>query len=205
MDLKIIFINLMKKYCNDNQYIDMCWSEIEMKYSDKSRYYHTSKHLQTMMNEVSQFRNEIENLDAFLFALYYHDIIYNPLQTDNEHQSAILFENRIGSTTFPNISKSVEIIESTKKHRFSTDNDINIFLDLDLLILGKSKSEYLEYCRNVRHEYIMIPEENYREGRKKVIQSFLDQPNIYKTAHCLQHYESNAYSNLTIELEMLQL
>jgi len=193
----------MSKYSDDESYNLKCWNEIEKNYSSKSRHYHNLEHLENMLVELDKVKQQVNNLDSLLFAIYYHDIIYTPTKSDNEHQSALLFKNRISKTSFPNLSKCIAQIEATKEHKLSTDKDTNILLDLDLSILGKSREEYQKYCKNIRKEYHIYPDVMYRKGRKKVLINILKLDSIYKTDFFKQEYKNQAKKNLRYELNQL--
>jgi len=92
--LKETYINLLTKYSsNDNLIIDL-WSEIEISYSNKKRHYHTLQHLDNLLLQLVPLKSEIKNWDTILFSLYYHDIIYNSLKSDNEEKSAQVAASR---------------------------------------------------------------------------------------------------------------
>ena len=171
--IKEKFLNLIRKYSDNEAYNSKCWNEIEKNYSSKSRYYHKLQHLENMLHELDNFPSQVEDLDTLLFAIYYHDIIYKPTKSDNEHQSALLFEKRISQTSFSNLRACMTQIELTKEHKLSGDNDTNYLLDIDLSTLGKSLEEYQQYSKNVRKEYRIYPDFMYRKGRIKVLQQIL--------------------------------
>lgn len=202
--LEQTFLDLISKYSDDENYNLECWQEIEKNYSSKSRHYHNLAHLKNMLNELENVKNQIQNLDTLLFAIYYHDIIYKSTKTDNEHQSALLFEKRISKTTFHNINKCKAQIEATKEHKPSTDPDTNLLLDLDLSILGKDPKEYQTYSANIRKEYKIYPNFMYRKGRTKALNSILQQDTIFKTDTFITKYETQARENLKAELELLK-
>jgi predicted metal-dependent HD superfamily phosphohydrolase len=201
--IKQKFLNLIRKYSSNEDYNLECWNEIENNYSSKSRHYHNLEHLDDMISELSKVQSEVNNLDCILFSIYYHDIIYKPTKSDNEHQSALTFENRIAKTSFDKLSECKAQIEATKEHKLSDDNDTNILLDLDLSVLGKSTEEYKKYSENIRKEYRIYPDFMYRKGRKKVLKSILELDFIYKTDYFKQLYENQAKKNLTLELNQL--
>ena len=201
--LKEKFLNLIEKYSNDSNYTLVCWNEIEKSYSSKSRHYHNLKHLENMISELEHVESQVNNIDALLFSIYYHDIVYKSTQSDNEHQSAMVFKERISATSFKQIKECVEQIEATKEHQLSSDNDINILLDLDLSILGKSANEYTEYSKNIRKEYKIYPDFMYKKGRKKVLSHMLELDSIFKTSFFRDKYERQAISNLRSELDTL--
>lgn len=201
--IKQKFLNLIRKHSSNEDYNLECWNEIENNYSSKSRHYHNLEHLDNMISELSKIQLEVNNLDCLLFAIYYHDIIYKPTKSDNEHQSALLFKNRIAKTSFDKLSECIAQIEATKEHKLSAENDTNILLDLDLSVLGKSTEEYKKYSENIRKEYRIYPDFMYRKGRKKVLKSILELDFIYKTDYFKQLYENQAKKNLTLELNQL--
>ncbi len=202
--LKELFLNLIRKYSDNENYNSECWNEIESKYSSKSRHYHNLDHLKNMLSELDIVKSQVKKLDALLFAIFYHDIIYKSTRSDNEHRSALTFEKRISKTSFSHLNECMEQIEMTKEHKLSSDQDTNILLDLDLSILGKSPKEYKEYCIQIRNEYSIYPNFIYRKGRTKALKSILDSNSIFKTDFFKQQYENQAQENLKLELSQLK-
>lgn len=201
--IKENFLNLIKNYSKDENYNTECWIEIKNKYSENSRHYHNLEHLENMIAELEPIYSQISNLDTLLFAIYYHDIVYKATKNDNEHQSALLFQQRLTKVSFPYLKACSAQIEATKEHKLSLDNDTNILLDIDLSILGKRPKVYLKYCENIRKEYHVYPDFMYRKGRKKVLKHILELDSIYKTAFFKEKYESQARNNITTELKLL--
>lgn len=156
-----------------------------------------------MSSEIVQIKSEIKNIDAIWFALFYHDIIYKATKSDNELQSAKIFKKRIVKTKFDQIGFVQELIEQTKHHKISNNNDINLFLDIDLSILGSERDVYIQYFNNVRKEFKMYPKILYKKGRKKVLQQILNEDVIYKTKYFKDKFEIQARNNLTFELNRL--
>jgi predicted metal-dependent HD superfamily phosphohydrolase len=201
--IKEKFLNLIRKYSENEDYNLECWNEIENNYSSKSRHYHNLEHLENMLSELNKIQSEIKDLDCLLFAIYYHDIIYKPTKSNNEHQSALTFKSRIAKTSFDKLNECMSQIEATKEHKISNDYDTSILLDLDLSVLGKNPQEYKEYCESIRKEYQIYPDFMYRKGRKKVLKNILELDFIYKTDYFKQLYENQAKENLKLELKQL--
>ena len=203
--LKEIFIALCASYTKDKTLIETCWSEIEKNYSDKSRHYHTFKHLEEMFKQLAAVKTQIADWDTILFSMYYHDVIYDVLHNDNEVNSAKYAAKRLAKLGFPadKIEKCKAQIEATKTHARSADHDTNIFLDADLAVLGKDENKYLDYTKQIRKEYSYYPDFVYNPGRKKILKHFLDMFSIYKTDYFIDLYESRA--KLNIEEELLNL
>ncbi|PZF71319.1 HD domain-containing protein [Taibaiella soli] len=200
--LKEIFTSLMQRYTNDLQMIDRRWKEIELAYSAPKRYYHTLTHLSGLITELDDYKEEIDKWDTVLFSVFYHDIVYNTLQQDNEEQSALIAVERMSELHFPSsvVTDCKEQILATKSHELSDNNDTNLFTDADLAILGKDPETYRSYASQIRKEYRIYPDIVYKPGRQKVLQHFLSMPRIYKTELFRNKYEHQARTNIAREL-----
>jgi len=121
--LKDQFIQLISQYSDNHTYNEKCWNEIELNYTASSRHYHNLGHLEHMCHELNPIKSEVQNLDALLFSIFYHDIIYKSTRSDNEYQSALVFEKAIGKTSFKPIEYCKSQIEATKEHELSEDRE----------------------------------------------------------------------------------
>ncbi len=204
--LKLIYIELLKNYTDDNSLRNELWNEIEQLYSDKKRHYHNLLHLENLLNELLEVKDKIENWNTILFTLFYHDIIYNVLKSDNEEQSAELAEKRMKQINVPIqiIEKCKSQILATKKHIDNSDIDTNFFIDADLSILGKDNETYSLYKKNVRLEYLYYPSVIYKHGRAQVLDSFRNFDRVYKTDYFSTKYEQNAKRNIDSEVEAIK-
>ena len=202
--LKETYINLLTKYSSNDNLIINLWSEIEISYSNKKRHYHTLQHLDNLLLQLVPLKSEIKNWDTILFSLYYHDIIYNSLKSDNEEKSAQVAASRMKQVSVPEsiIKNCKEQILATKKH-LNSDADTNYFTDADLSVLGQDWNTYSEYYRNVRKEYSIYPDLIYNPGRKKVLKHFLDMERIFKTEYFYSKFEQQAKINIQMELKSL--
>ncbi|WP_291968247.1 hypothetical protein [Maribacter sp.] len=205
MMLQEKFNELLTKYTDDKSLINTLWSEIEKNYSGNRRHYHTLQHLDNLLAQLTDVKEEIQNWDTILFTLYYHDIIYNATKSDNEEKSANLAVKRLKEVAVSSaiIEKCKKQILATKSHLSSNDSDTNYFTDADLFVLGQSWETYTLYYKNVRKEYAVYPSFIYKPGRKKVLHHFLSMDRIFKTDIFYNKYEANAKSNLQRELKTL--
>jgi predicted metal-dependent HD superfamily phosphohydrolase len=203
--LSDIYCELVKKYTNDLQLIKNLWSEIQSKYTEKSRHYHTLGHLEHLIDQLNEIKNGIVDWDIVSFAVFYHDIIYNVTKSDNEEKSAELARQRLKKINYPNheISKCTEMIMATKRHSPTGISDIDHFTDADLSILGQHWDVYSNYSRQIRKEYSIYPDLVYTPGRKKVLSRFLNMDRIFKTDHFFMKFEEQARRNLVAELAIL--
>lgn len=203
--LKETFIHLCNSFTKDLPLINELWAEIEENYSQPERQYHTLSHLNNLLKQLNDTKDKIENWETVLFTLFYHDIVYNVLNSDNEDQSADLAEKRMKQMSVPvQLIKNCKAqILSTKAHLENELSDTNYFTDADLSILGQDCETYKAYSENVRKEYSVYPDSIYKPGRKKVLQHFIEMKRIYKTDLFFNKFEIQAKQNLKKELDNL--
>jgi hypothetical protein len=65
---------------------------------------------------------------------------------------------------------------------------------------SRIESAYRDYAAKIRQEYAWVPEPQYRDGRRRVLESFLSRPRIY---HHLGHLEASARRNVATEIGRL--
>lgn len=197
--IESIFKSSASKYVNR---ADALWLAVSHQYSAFGRYYHTLAHLEHLTQELTLFKNQFANWDTIVFAIAYHDFFYNIFRKDNEMRSARYAEKILAETSFPKseIERCSTMINATKHHQPSNDDEINHFTDADLAILGADDSMYSLYAKQVRKEYFVYPKFIYATGRRKVLQHFLSMDVIYKTEHFHNKYEVRARVNIKKEL-----
>lgn len=203
--LKNVFFDLSQKYTDDESLARKFWTEIEENYTGKKRHYHTLQHLENLLQILIPIKAKINDWDTLLFTLFYHDVIYNAIKSDNEEKSAELAIARMKTIGIENsqIEKCQTQILATKKHLPCTDSDTNYFTDADLSVLGQDWETYSNYYKNVRKEYAIYPNIIYNAGRKKVLKYFLAMERIYKTDYFYQELEKKAKENLEREFDLL--
>ena len=200
--MKDVFCKLVKDFSSDEIKIGECWAEISKQYGARNRHYHTLKHLESLYAELSLVKNEIQDFPAVLFALFYHDVVYNAVKKDNEEKSAEFAESRMKNLNIPEkiILKTTAHILATKSHEISADPDTNLFTDADLSILGADWDSYEMYANQVRKEYRIFPNVLYNPGRKNVLLHFLSMPHIFKTEFFRVKLEGQARKNIEREI-----
>ncbi len=205
--LKEVFFQLLDRYTEDATHINSLWDTIYKQHSKKNRYYHTLAHLEHLYNQLLKLKNSIQDWDMVVFALFYHDYIYNPLKQDNEEQSAKKAESILKdlSVSKQKITLCKDIISATKGHHIANNEDINYFTDADLSILGSDWETYQTYFSNVRKEYKYYPDFIYNKGRIKVLHHFMAMPRIFKTPYFYELYEHQAKNNLKQEIDILSV
>ena len=198
------FIGSLKNYTVDGEQRQIMWSEVEKNYSRPDRHYHNLTHLNSMLTELNLYKDKFNNWDTIIFAIVYHDLVYNTLKSNNEERSAEMAIKRLTKIAFPEkeITFCAQLIHATKKHE-PGDQETNLFTDADLSILGADPETYKAYSKQIRLEYSIYPDLIYNPGRKKVLTHFLKMHKIYKTNDFSDRYEQNAKTNIQTELNSL--
>jgi len=96
-----------------------------------------------------------------------------------------------------------KLILATKHDELQRDHDAKLMVDIDLSILGQPRDVFDQYEVNIRKEYAHVPDEQFRLGRKNILQSFLDRESIFATDFFKEKYESKAIENLTRSIQQL--
>jgi len=147
---------------------------------------------------------KIKLTEAQILAIWFHDAIYDPQGTDNEERSAAEAKARLaGRTTQETIDNVVTMIMDTKNHEASIPQS-QVFLDLDLSILGSTRNSYAAYMQLIRREYKWLPYEKYKEGRKAVLEKFLKKAKKKRLFYALgEVLNGPAIENLQWELDVI--
>lgn len=199
------FLELCAKTCNVPARAQHFWEELRTAYEGRERQYHNLLHLEQLFTALDQCPAVVLS-EALTFAVFYHDIVYDITRGDNEAQSAMLAADRLQQLGVQKdtVMQCSRLILATKAHTQTGDSETDHFTDADLSILGSVPERYHAYCRQIRQEYALYPDDMYRPGRAKVLRHFLDMPSIYKTPYFQERYEDQARQNLRAELEELQ-
>jgi len=193
---------LLQNFGIDREVAQKIFAEIEAYYNEETRYYHTYGHISFMLGFIFIFHKELANPVAVQLAAWFHDVIYDTRAKDNEEKSAEYAEKVLSEVGVPGevITRVKELVLATKSHQAPPDDpDCQIFLDCDLAILGFYEQAYDEYAKNIRLEYSWVAEEDYRRGRKQVLEKFLQRDRIFY----VYNYEGQARRNLEREIASL--
>lgn len=183
----------------------LLWRTIQKNYTAKSRYYHNLSHIDSMLQKASEYKNQIKNYDAVVFAIWFHDIVYTATSKNNEEKSAVFAKKALKSNSKEMIELVYQFILSTKSHQIMVKENLDnaFFLDFDLAILGAEWNIYESYIKNIRKEYKMYPDFLYKPARKKVLLNFLNREHLFFTDTCQNLFEERARQNLEKEITIL--
>jgi len=179
---------------------DRTFEEIAEAYSGPGRFYHTLDHVMDVLATVDGLAAHARNLNAVKLAAWLHDLIYDSKASDNEERSAEYAERLCQELAIPEGSSVASLIRKTKTHDAGDDADAQVLIDADLFILGASEAVYRDYAEKIRQEYAWVPESQYRQGRRRVLENFLSRARVY---HFLSQLEEAARRNMADEIGRL--
>lgn len=186
---------------------DAVWNELIRHYSEPHRTYHNLSHIMVLLRYAETHRHQISQLEMIEFAIWFHDVIYDTHQKDNERRSAewarrAMIAMQIDEHHIPPV---MECIVATERHEVTSPRiaDLPLFLDMDLSILGAKESVYKQYSEVIRAEYSWLPIEEYRVARGQFLQRFLERPSLFFTTAMAADHEHQARINLESELREL--
>lgn len=184
------------------------FQELIQHYSESERAYHNLDHIAQLLQTAETFKARLLDYNAVRLAIWFHDVIYNPLANDNEAESALFAEKRLARLLLDDvkIEKIKNLILATVHHTQlppEGDSDSAFFLDFDLMILGSDLETYKTYTKQIRKEYQAIPDLLYKPGRKRILQRFYDSKRLFKTEEFYLLYEPQAKANIKWELQQL--
>lgn len=203
--LKSTFEELLAPYTTKDE-CTRYWNELRKNYSEKGRHYHDLNHLRKLVASLLPFKEQVEDWEVMLFAVFYHDIVYDVSRHDNEQQSADWAGRVMSNLKLEQgrIARAIRHVLATKDHASQSDPDTNLFTDADLGILGSNWGTYENYGKQIRQEYAIYDDPTYTSGRRKVLEKFLEKEVIFKTKSFFLLYEEQARANMARELEILR-
>ena len=177
---------------------DDIYGELVSAYTAPHRHYHDIRHIAHCLSEFDGVRHLARNPQAVEVAIWFHDVVYDGRQKDNEEQSADVAAEalrRLGaSEAF--IGEVQQLILFTRHNSEPTTSDGKLLADIDLVSLALAPDRFDENSRRIRSEYLHVPEDAFIRNRNDMLGGLLKRPRIYYTDVFHDRYEGQARENL---------
>ncbi len=175
-----------------------CWAE-------PHRHYHSLQHLHECLVTFNEVRHLARRPGEVALALWFHDAVYDPGSHDNEARSAQwAHTSAVQAGLSPDVADRVHaLVMATCHQAVPQDADARLLVDVDLSILAADAPRFDQSNLQIRAEYAHVPDDKYREGRRAILQRFLERPRLYSTAHFHWLLEARARDNLQRALAQL--
>ncbi|TWO73229.1 N-methyl-D-aspartate receptor NMDAR2C subunit [Caenimonas sedimenti] len=183
-------------------------NQLMASYSEPHRRYHTLQHLRDCLLHFDAARSMAERPDEVELALWFHDAVYDPAGKDNEERSADWARaSMLAAGCDAAAAERVHALVLATRHddmAAPDDGDTKLLLDIDLASLGSAPARFDDDNRAIRAEYAHVPEPDYRDGRRRILEGFVARPRIYRTSAFHDALERRARENLGRALAALQ-
>jgi len=185
---------------------EAAYDELVARYREPHRHYHNLAHVLRVLRTVDELLAQVpvDDPTAVRWAAWFHDAVYDPRASDSEAASARLARDvatALGQPT-STAERAARLVDATAQHQ-PTSADEAVMVDADLAVLGADPATYEAYARGVRREYAHLDDEQWRAGRRAVLQHLLERPQLFTTAPATA-WEARARANLTAELAGLR-
>ncbi len=174
-------------------------------YNEPQRVYHTLEHIEHCLGLAGGVpMSATERVDV-QFALWFHDVVYDPRSADNEERSATMVQDWLAEMGILNAVKVAELIRMTAGHVVDAEADLatKVVHDVDLAILGAAPAVYAQYVVDIRAEYSWLSDQDFAAGRARVLEAFIGQPDVYVLEGFSEMFDEQARSNVAQELAEL--
>jgi predicted metal-dependent HD superfamily phosphohydrolase/GNAT superfamily N-acetyltransferase len=192
------------------------WQQVLDHYTEPQRHYHTMTHLEELTALYSELHaaERYHRPDVVAWTLFFHDIIYDPKRGDNEEQSADLWLRFMRDAGIDEGYKDDQLTTTVREYILQTknhmavpegaDQDLLLFLDMDIAILGSPRERYATYADQIWREYSHYPRQAFCEGRVKILRNFVSSDRLFKTPELAARFQAQARVNLEWEIVQLE-
>lgn len=185
----------------DTNFTDYYYDEI-LEPAYKDRPYHNLRHIESMLIHVNDFKGFTNKERSLLkWSIWFHDIVYDSTQSDNEEKSANQLVDFMRALDFEEEDIKVAkwlILVTTHKGSPQTKLE-EIICDLDLFEFSLSERAQTN-SKEVRQEFSHLSEAMWKGGRQLFLQTLLSKEYIYHTDLYRKTLEQPARSNIMKEI-----
>lgn len=138
------------------------------------RHYHGLQHLVRLLDAIDSASCDEQVRDKLKVIALFHDVVYNPLEQNNEEQSIAVFKGMLKCVEPDLIASIVEAIADTKHHHLAKSILSFYFCSLDLIDL--TEADYGVLAKNEKEllkEYQCYDFPFYRENRIKFAEGLI--------------------------------
>lgn len=143
-------------------------------WNESQRSYHTQNHLLELIDLINEYKDNVSQKDyeKLLLCALFHDIVYNPMEQNNEEMSADFFINSCVDKNNPDVLEVRQMILDTKSHIANTKLS-EIFNSFDMKVVESDYEKLLEWENGIYNEYSAYGD-MYKTGRISFLEKLLD-------------------------------
>jgi predicted metal-dependent HD superfamily phosphohydrolase len=173
-------------------------------YSQSGRHYHNLDHVNHCLDQSRLVEGLLANVRALNLAIWFHDSVYDPMASDNEAKSAMLFRELAGrAMTDSLIDDVVRLILVTGSGQVPRQADEAFMVDIDHSSFGLPWEPFLADSLAVRAERTHLTDEQYSIQQSRMLTGLLEREAVFVTDFFRARYEHVARSNISRYLAMI--
>ena len=175
-------------------------------YGEPQRHYHSMAHIEHCLGQFEQCKALAQDADALELAIWFHDIILECGQGDNEARSAALYLELTDGVQPQATRQLVKRLIMATLHDGSSldDADSALMVDIDLSSFGLPWDEFLRDSNNVRAEHPQLNDADYRVKQTTFQRQLLARPRFFLSDFFHDRLEAQARANLARYFGYLQ-
>ncbi len=172
------------------------------RWSEPHRHYHVLAHLKHCLHEIEDL--PFASRPVAELVAWFHDAVYvTKPGAPNEKESAVLAREKLEPLGI-DPARVCEFVLATERHSSTGDPDGDLFLDVDMSILGQHTTTFDTYENGVRAEWSWVSDDAFRQKRAEFLEMLLARETIFLTAPMRKRYETHARKNLARSLARLR-
>ena len=159
--------------------------------------YHDLLHLTEVLDRLELIGDADLDATTVALAAWFHDAVYDG-RDDDEERSAQWAERALPPAYADEVAR---LVRMTVHHRPADDDPAGCALsDADLAILAAPRERYDSYAAGVRADFAHVADDDFRAGRRAVLQDLAAKPHLFHSARGRELWESAARANLDREI-----
>lgn len=177
--------------------------ELRRRYAEPHRVHHGWARIGDMLGLAEEVAHGIAERTPFIFAVLFHNAVFDTRRADNEARSAALMRRLLAAATPVGVLARAEalILASARQEVPATEDaslrgDAALFLDIGQAELGVEEGRFDAHEAALRREYAHLTEDAYRAGRSSALQMLLWRDRIYLTDRFYLEWEKQAQRNV---------
>ncbi len=179
------------------------WNTLEARYTEPNRHYHDKRHLACCLEQLDLAAGLIGKPDQVEMAIWFHDVINEAGQPDNEARSAAFFRARADEVMDGGfVAAVIDLILVTTHRDPPSDLDQQFIGDIDLASFGFSWECFIRDTTNLKAEF-QGPDEDYYQRKRAFLEAMLRRPKIFLTEFFNDRYERQARDNIRRLLDLI--
>lgn len=186
-------------------------ADLRARHAEPQRAYHTWAHIEALLALYRETQPLLNDPEAVLYAILFHDAVYEPTRADNEERSADLLREAARDLLAPaTLERAAGLVLATKKHAVPADwdeaarADAALFLDMDLSILGADEARFDAYEQEVRAEYAFVSDPLFKAGRARILSDLAGRKSLFLSDWGRARFEGQARRNIARSLARLR-